>query len=103
MDLIALLDDINVPRRIYFSGRGFHIAIDQASFMWEPHKELHNYVKEALNAKGIFKFADSSVTDKTRLIRVNNTINTKSGLYKVEMTQWLEKYDILDNLSYVFF
>ena len=98
VDLIALLDDLNVPRRIYFSGRGFHISIDQASFMWEPHKELHNYVKEALNAKGIFNFADSSVTDKTRLIRVNNTINTKSGLYKVEMTQWLEKNNILDHL-----
>ena len=94
LDLLALLEDLSVPFKLYFSGRGFHISIDPAAFMWEPNKELHKYIKDALDAKGIFKFADSAVTDKIRLIRCNNTINSKSGLYKVDMYQLLRTMDL---------
>ena len=39
---------------------------------------------------GIFEYADPSVTDKTRIIRVLNTKNTKSGFYKVDIEKdWL--------------
>jgi hypothetical protein len=99
-DLIALLDDLSVPYKIFFSGRGFHVSIDPAAFMWEPHKNLHVYVKDALQAKGIFKFADSSVTDKTRIIRMNNTINSKSKLYKVELDSLL-KHKSLEDLNII--
>ena len=98
IDLIEIFKELNVPYKVYFSGRGFHISIDPAAFMWEPHKQLHKYVKNALNAKGVFDFADPSVTDKTRLIRVNNTINSKSGLYKVSLNQLLKTMD-LDNVE----
>ena len=96
-DLVELLKDINVPYKLFFSGRGFHISIPQGSFKWEPHKDLHMYVKDALDSKGIFKFADLAVTDKTRLIRINNTINSKSGLYKVRIKKWdsLVDYDLI--------
>ncbi len=97
-DLIELLKDLSIPYKIYFSGRGFHISIDPAAFMWEPHKQLHKYIKDALDAKGIFKFADSSVTDKVRLIRANNTINSKSGLYKVNLNALLKTMS-LDSLE----
>ena len=99
-DLVALLSDLSVPYKIFFSGRGFHVSIDPASFMWEPHKNLHSYIKDALQAKGVFKFADPSVTDKTRIIRMNNTINSKSKLYKVELNSLLE-HKSLEELNIV--
>ena len=88
-DLMELLKDLNVPFKPFFSGTGFHLSIPSESFKWEPHQDLHLYVKEALDSKGIFKFADVSVTDKVRLIRVPNTINSKSGLYKVSLNKLL--------------
>ena len=96
--LILILEGLNVPYKVFFSGRGFHISIPNAAFKWEPHVDLHNYVKDSLDAKGIFKYADSAVTDKTRLIRVNNTINSKVTLYKIELTRPL-KNTSLDQLD----
>lgn len=93
-DLIELLIDLNVPYKPFFSGTGFHISIPQDSFKWEGHKDLHLYVKEALSNKDIFKFADVSVTDKVRLIRCTNTVNTKSGLYKVPLNRLLKDMDM---------
>ena len=83
--LLELLKQLDIPSNVYFSGTGFHLGIPDSAFKWEPHKDLHIKVKEELNKKGIFNFADSSVTDKTRIIRINNTRNSKSGLYKVQI------------------
>jgi hypothetical protein len=95
--VLKILKSLNVPCKIYFSGRGFHISIPRESFKWEPHEDLNKYVKNALTAKNIFKYADPSVTDKTRLIRINNTINSKVGIYKVELTELLkDSYDFID-------
>ena len=96
--VLKIFRNLNVPSKVYFSGRGFHISIPRESFKWKPHKDLHKYVKEALTAKNVFKYADPSVTDKTRLIRINNTINSKVGLFKVELTELL-KYDDLISLD----
>ena len=92
--LILILEDLNVPYKVFFSGRGFHISIPNSAFKWEPHVDLHNYVKDSLDAKGIFKYADSAVTDKTRLIRVNNTINSKVTLYKIELSRPLRNLSL---------
>jgi len=94
--LITILEDLNVPYKVYFSGRGFHISIPNSAFKWEPHKDLHNYVKDSLSAKGIFQYADSAVTDKTRLIRINNTINSRATLYKIELSRKLKKCSLKD-------
>tara|TARA_R100000278_G_C5475762_1_gene166371 strand:+ start:625 stop:2400 length:1776 start_codon:yes stop_codon:yes gene_type:complete len=81
--LTILLEDLGIPFRIYFSGnKGFHFGIPGTSFRWKPDKNLHLKVKDALTNAGIFDYADPSVTDKTRLIRVNNTKNLKQGLWK---------------------
>ena len=99
-DLVELLKELNVPHKIFFSGTGFHISIPQQAFKWEPHVDLHNYVKDALRNKGIFNFADVSVTDKTRLIRLNNTVNSKSGLYKINLDEILTLNEIsISNIS----
>ena len=89
-----LLEDIGIPFVTYFSGTGFHFHIPGQAFRWKPDKYLHLKVKEALHHAGIFEFADPSVTDKTRLIRIPNTKNSKSNLYKVPIEwQWLHDDD----------
>ena len=83
--LTILLNDLEIPYKTYFSGRGFHLHIPNTAFRWEPCDDLHIKVKEELTRKGIFEYADVSVTDKTRLIRVPNTRNMKSGKWKIEI------------------
>ena len=90
--LKLLLEDLLIPYILYFSGTGFHFHIPSDAFRWKPSKDLHILVKSALKDAGIFEYADPSVTDKVRIIRVPNTKNTKSNLYKVPIpSQWLEE------------
>ena len=83
ISLINLLNGLKVPSNIYFSGRGFHLGIPDTAFKWRPGVDLHLRVKEELDKHGIYKYADVSVTDKTRIIRLNNTLNSKSRLWKI--------------------
>ena len=85
--LLVRLDELFVPYYIYFSGRGFHIHISNTAFKWKPSKNLHIRVKEELTKHGIFEYDDPSVTDKSRLIRIPNTLNTKSNLWKTPFPQ----------------
>ena len=85
--LIQLLNDLDIPRKLFFSGTGFHVNIPSDAFRWQPAADLHIKVKHALKNAGIFEYADPSVTDKVRLIRVPNTRNSKSGLYKVQIQE----------------
>ena len=80
------LDDLCIPYQAYFSGTGFHIGIPGDAFRWKPCPDLHLKVKDELKARGIYEYADSSVSDKTRIIRVVNTLNSKSKLWKVPLT-----------------
>jgi len=98
--LLILLEDLDVPYKVYFSGTGFHVGIHSSSFRWKPDPNLHLKVKDALKNNGVFEYADPSVTDKLRIIRVVNTRNSKSGLYKVHIpSNWLDK-DVKDILVY---
>jgi len=94
--LLLLLEDLDVTRKVYFSGTGFHVHIPQEAFRWKPCTDLHLKVKEELKIKGIFDFADPSVTDKTRLIRVPNTLNSKSNLWKVQLDNQNNIKEIMD-------
>jgi len=98
--LILHLDDIDIPSRLFFSGTGFHVYIPSDAFRWKPAKDLHLKVKHILTKSGIFEYADPSVTDKTRLIRVPNTRNTKSNLYKVQISRKLLEGPIGDIETY---
>jgi hypothetical protein len=68
--------------RIYFSGRGYHIVIPDI-FGFKPSNVLHYHVKETLEK--YFPEADS-IYDATRLLRVVNSKNLKTGLYKIPLT-----------------
>ena len=85
--LSLVLEDLMVPYNIYFSGTGMHLGIPGNAFRHKPAKDLHLLVKRCLKSKGIFEYADHSVTDKTRLVRLVNTINNKTRLYKVQLTK----------------
>ena len=88
IELLKILKDLKVPYNLYFSGRGFHIGIPDSAFKWKPHANLHIKVKKVLDNFGIYKYADVSVTDKTRIIRLNNTLNSKSRLWKIHITEY---------------
>ena len=98
--LIDLLKEKKVPCKVYFSGTGFHLNISKSAFRWKPHQDLHLKLKEVLLAHGIFDYADPSVTDKIRIIRVPNTKNRKSGLWKVQIEEdWLYMTDSWKKIS----
>jgi len=90
---------------VYFSGSaGFHILLDTRIFgKIEPSENLHLAFSEL--RKEIIRQAkvknseaiDYVIKDKIRLFRVVNTINAKSGLYKVQLSlQELLKHEIED-------
>jgi hypothetical protein len=90
---------------LYFSGsKGFHILIDSIIFGFEPGRELNKQYKKIateLNTYTINKSIDTRIYDNKRLFRVPNTINSKTGLYKVpieyntfkQMNNWNELKD----------
>lgn len=75
---------------IFFSGsKGFHILIPHTVLGIKPSKDLNNkYKLIALELKSytITKSVDTRIYDTKRLFREPNTINSKTGLYKVQMT-----------------
>ncbi len=76
--------------RISFSGnKGFHVVMPIECFVAEPKASIHF----SLVVKGIageiaqgFGFIDSAIYEPKRLLRVLNTVNEKSGCYKIPLT-----------------
>lgn len=97
LGLYVILEDMNLAYNTYFSGTGFHVGIHSSAFRWKPCEDLHMKVKKELTSKGIFEYADPSVTDKTRIIRLLNTKNSKSNLYKVQIDPIINVLDKDDN------
>ena len=87
-----------VPRstlRIYFSGaKGFHIGIDTRYFGLAPSEKFPAQFKALAMAIADDVKIDLAIYDKLRIFRLSNTINTKSGLYKVPLG-----YIDLDNFT----
>ena len=75
---------------IYFSGsKGFHILISHKIFGFEPSRDINKlYKKIAVDLKTytVNKSVDTKIYDNKRLFRVPNTINHKTGLYKVPIS-----------------
>ncbi|MFC2135315.1 DnaB-like helicase C-terminal domain-containing protein [Bacteroidota bacterium] len=75
---------------IFFSGsKGFHVELPIELFEKEitPRMDYHKIYKEtALKIINGFEYADSSIYDFRRLLRLPNTINSISGLYKIPLT-----------------
>ena len=85
---------LKVPKefiRIYFSGsKGFHIIVPHVVFGIQPCKDLNNKFKTIaleINKHTLNKTVDTRIYDKKRLIRLPHSINGKTGLYKVPLTE----------------
>lgn len=74
---------------LFFSGsKGFHIVIPHEVFGFEFTKDINSKYKSlALELKSytITKSIDTRIYDNKRLFREPNTINSKTGLYKVQI------------------
>ncbi len=79
------IDSSSVP--IWFSGsKGFHIAIPTACIGdVDPSTKLPAFFKQLVLSNWDSWGFDMSIYDKNRLFRCENTINSKSGLYKIRI------------------
>jgi DNA-binding HxlR family transcriptional regulator len=85
---------LKVPKdyiRIYFSGnKGFHLIIPFNVFGITPCKDLNDKYKAIaiiLKENTINKSVDTRIYDKKRLIRLPHSINGKTGLFKVPISE----------------
>lgn len=73
--------------KFYFTGKkGFHLIISTQIFDISPNDKLNIYYKaiaKELNLCTMTNLIDTKIYDKKRLFRLSNSINSKSGLYKV--------------------
>lgn len=87
--------------QIYYSGsKGFHFVVDKTVMNIQPRKDLNRVFKsmaEEIKSLTMHGTIDTQIYDSRRLFRVKNTINTKSGLYKIPITPIeLKSLDIND-------
>ena len=75
---------------LYFSGsKGFHVIIPHEVFGWAPSVDLNTKLKcvmtQIQKELGTGRI-DGRIYDRKRLFRIPNSINGKSGLYKIPLT-----------------
>lgn len=115
MAVLSLASALNMELRVkqnemkfYFSGsKGFHILIPPTVLGIKPHTKLNMLYKvfvlhmqqRVLNGKLI----DTRIYDNKRLIRMPNTINAKTGKYKIPVSyndiQTLTREELLAKAS----
>jgi archaellum biogenesis ATPase FlaH len=82
------LEELGVQKRsyqIYYSGTGYHIEISEEVFNFpQGTSDLPFIVKETMN--NLFGDVDLSVYNRTSIYRCENTLNQKSNLYKIPLT-----------------
>lgn len=88
---LTIILSIDVSQiQFFFSGnKGLHLTVDHRVMGLEPHVAINQVYKEI--AKDIERYCkhetlDLRVYDDKRLFRLVNSINKKSGLYKVPIT-----------------
>jgi hypothetical protein len=87
VNLDAISPALSESAVVYFSGsKGFHLGIPSQLFGLEPSVDLPAKIKRIALAIAKEVSIDTSIYEKNRLWRVPNTINSKSGLYKIPLT-----------------
>ena len=87
--IIKLLAQIDVRPEVFFSGaKGFHVVVPFECLGIEPRFNLVSVYK--ILAKGLadtnnLSTVDFKIYERRRLFRIPNTVNTKTGLYKVRL------------------
>lgn len=96
MELVTRIEnEFGIVPLIYFSGyKGFHVGIPSESFNAQPRPDLPRVFKEMARRIAGDIPIDTSIYEKNRLWRMANTINAKSGLFKIPLTiEELAQYD----------
>ena len=88
LEFMAYLEadfDVTYGYRCYFSGsKGFHVHVSAELFGgWAPSRDLAGTLRKL--ALRLSDDIDTAVYDRNRLWRMVNTINDKSGLYKIPL------------------
>lgn len=82
------IDESNIL--IFYSGaKGFHIVVPHQIFNIIPCKQLniiYKYLTNTIIKNGVLKYCDLKIYDNRRLFRIPNTINSKTGLYKINIS-----------------
>ena len=104
--LIAILKSQGIEREsfnVWFSGfKGFHLTIPFNAMGIEPAKDLPQvYKKIALELNQLLpnKNIDFTVYESKRLWRFPNTINSKSGLYKIQVANDIQTLEKIKELA----
>lgn len=76
--------------QIYFSGnKGFHVIVPYKTLGLKPCQNINDVLKRAamfFKVQFSADTLDTAIYDRRRLFRLPNSINAKSGLYKVPIT-----------------
>ncbi len=88
IELVTRIDtEFGIVPLIYFSGyKGFHVGIPSESSNAQPRPDLPRVFKEMARRITRDIKIDMTIYEKNRLWRMPNTINKKSGLYKIPLT-----------------
>lgn len=88
LEQLAVRYDVRLEElRLYFSGaKGFHVLIPATMLDLVPEKEMPQAFKEMAASLFDGVKVDTAIYDMVRLFRLANTINSKTGLYKVPLT-----------------
>lgn len=85
-DLCKALDGMGAKYETYFSGlKGFHVCVPTCQFGFEPCTDIGILKRLAELIGSRFRTFDSSIYNKTRVLRVANTAHRTSGLYKIPL------------------
>jgi len=85
IDILNMDYDYNVEYLFFSGAKGFHVLIPAQSFgYFEPLENLHNVFRKIKD--DIAGELTDNIYDIARLFRYSNTLNSKSGLYKIPLT-----------------
>ena len=94
--ILRIESQYDITPVVCFSGsKGFHIGIPSGSFNSQPRPDLPRIFKKmAQRIAGDIKI-DTAIYEKNRLWRLPDSINAKSGLYKIRIShEELAKLDV---------
>jgi DnaB-like helicase C terminal domain/Primase C terminal 1 (PriCT-1) len=90
-EIIQALKAMGAGYEAYFSGnKGFHVLVPSCQFSYAPTSDENILKRMAMLIAGRFDTFDRTIYNKTRIFRVPNSLNAKSGLYKVPLPGILE-------------
>lgn len=84
IEKLSVLSLTHENYQIYFSGTGYHIFIDNDVFGFEPHVDLP--MQLSLTLRNLDLIDDNAIMRGAQLIRIEHSLNEKSGLFKIPLT-----------------